>query len=41
LRETDPIVIGRIHKEKLLLDVRTILTEQVDGVVTAVLAALK
>ena len=40
LRETDPIVIGRIHKERLLLDVRTILPEQVNGVVAAVQAAL-
>ncbi|MBI5869966.1 MAG: L-seryl-tRNA(Sec) selenium transferase [Actinobacteria bacterium] len=28
LRETDPPVIGRIHKERLLLDARTVLPEQ-------------
>ncbi|MHB0915884.1 MAG: L-seryl-tRNA(Sec) selenium transferase [Thermoleophilia bacterium] len=41
LRETDPIVIGRIHKERLLLDLRTILPEQVDEVVAALGEALR
>ena len=41
LRETDPPVIGRIHKERLLLDARTILPGQVDAVVGAVSQALK
>ncbi len=35
LRETDPPVIGRIHKELLLLDVRTILPGQTDAVARA------
>jgi len=29
LRDTDPPVIGRIHKERLLLDARTVLPEQI------------
>ncbi|MHB1326386.1 MAG: L-seryl-tRNA(Sec) selenium transferase [Thermoleophilia bacterium] len=35
LRETDPPVIGRIHKERLLLDVRTILPEQAEMIAKA------
>ena len=35
LRETDPAVIGRIHKERLLLDARTILPGQVEVTVAA------
>ncbi|RJQ44542.1 MAG: L-seryl-tRNA(Sec) selenium transferase [Gaiellales bacterium] len=40
LRDTDPIVIGRIHRERLLLDARTILPGQEAGVVAAVKTAL-
>jgi len=40
LRETDPPVIGRIHKERLLLDVRTILSEQTGAVVEALSQAI-
>lgn len=35
LRETDPPVIGRIHKERLLLDARTILPEQAEMIAKA------
>ncbi|MHB0867791.1 MAG: L-seryl-tRNA(Sec) selenium transferase [Thermoleophilia bacterium] len=40
LRHTEPPVIGRIHKEKLLLDVRTILPGQEEVLVDAVRQAL-
>ncbi len=36
LRETDPPVIGRIHKERLLLDARTILPEQAELIAKAI-----
>ena len=35
LRATDPPVIGRIQKERLLLDARTVLPEQVEAVAAA------
>ncbi|MEK6536227.1 MAG: L-seryl-tRNA(Sec) selenium transferase, partial [Actinomycetota bacterium] len=35
LRETNPPVIGRIHKERLLLDARTILPEQTELIAKA------
>lgn len=35
LRQTDPPVIGRIQKDRLLLDARTVLPAQVDGVAAA------
>ncbi|MCL4474312.1 MAG: L-seryl-tRNA(Sec) selenium transferase [Actinobacteria bacterium] len=41
LRETDPPVIGRIHKEKLLLDARTVLPGQVGAVIGALSQALE
>ena len=41
LRETDPPVIGRIHKERLLLDMRTVLPEQVAELTGAVRKALE
>ncbi len=41
LRKTDPPVIGRIHKDRLLLDVRSILPGQAAAVVAAMNAALK
>ncbi|MHB8859416.1 MAG: L-seryl-tRNA(Sec) selenium transferase [Thermoleophilia bacterium] len=41
LRETDPPVIGRIHKEKLLLDTRTVLPGQVGAVIGALSQALE
>jgi L-seryl-tRNA(Ser) seleniumtransferase len=41
LRETDPPVIGRIHKEQLLMDVRTILPEQGGAVVEAFRQAMR
>jgi L-seryl-tRNA(Ser) seleniumtransferase len=40
LRHTDPPVIGRIHKEHLLLDVRTVLPEQVSELAESVRQAL-
>ncbi len=40
LRDTDPPVIGRIHKERLLLDARTVLPDQVDALVSALEQAL-
>lgn len=40
LRHTDPPVIGRIHKELLLLDLRTVLPVQVEELVGAVTQAL-
>ncbi len=41
LRETDPPVIGRIHKERLLLDARTVLPGQVGAVIAALSQALE
>ncbi|MFA5801284.1 MAG: L-seryl-tRNA(Sec) selenium transferase [Thermoleophilia bacterium] len=41
LRHTDPPVIGRIHKELLLLDLRTVLPEQVEELAGAVTQALE
>jgi L-seryl-tRNA(Ser) seleniumtransferase len=35
LRETDPPVIGRIHTERLLLDARTVLPEQIENISSA------
>ena len=35
LRQTDPPVIGRIQKDRLLLDARTVLPEQVEAVAAA------
>jgi L-seryl-tRNA(Ser) seleniumtransferase len=35
LRETDPPVIGRIQKDRLLLDARTVLPEQMEAVASA------
>ncbi|MCL4310133.1 MAG: L-seryl-tRNA(Sec) selenium transferase [Actinomycetota bacterium] len=35
LRKTDPAVIGRIHKDRLLLDARTVLPGQVEAVTAA------
>lgn len=40
LRHTDPPVIGRIHHEQLLLDVRTVLPKQVQALAGAVGQAL-
>jgi len=40
LRNTDPPVIGRIHREQLLLDVRTVLPEQVAELTGSVRQAL-
>ncbi|MHB8793430.1 MAG: L-seryl-tRNA(Sec) selenium transferase [Thermoleophilia bacterium] len=41
LRETDPPVIGRIHKERLLLDARTVLPEQLPDIASAFAQALQ
>ncbi|MHB9111768.1 MAG: L-seryl-tRNA(Sec) selenium transferase [Thermoleophilia bacterium] len=41
LRETDPPVIGRIHKERLLLDARTVLPEQLPDIASAFTQALQ
>ncbi|MDO8735670.1 MAG: L-seryl-tRNA(Sec) selenium transferase [Thermoleophilia bacterium] len=41
LRETDPPVIGRIHKERLLLDARTVLPEQLRDIASAFTQALQ
>ena len=41
LRATDPPVIGRIRKNRLLLDARTILPDQVQPVIAAVAQALE
>lgn len=41
LRETDPPVIGRIHKERLLLDARTVLPEQPPKIASAFTQALQ
>jgi len=40
LRDTDPPVIGRIHKERLLLDARTVLPEQIGLVAKALSQAI-
>lgn len=40
LRETDPPVIGRIQKDKLLLDARTVLAEQAPTIAEALKEAL-
>lgn len=40
LRHTKPPVIGRIHHDRLLLDARTVLPEQVDALANAVSQAL-
>ncbi len=41
LRRTDPPVVGRIHKDRLLLDARTILPGQTEEIVSAMKQALR
>jgi len=41
LRATDPPIIGRIHKERLLLDARTVLPEQLQDIASAFTQALQ
>jgi L-seryl-tRNA(Ser) seleniumtransferase len=41
LRKTDPPVIGRIHKERLLLDARTVLPEQLAKIASSFTQALR
>jgi L-seryl-tRNA(Ser) seleniumtransferase len=41
LREQDPPVVGRIEKDRVLLDPRTVLPDEDDGLIAAVVRALQ